>query len=378
MKLSIARRLLASFLFLALAIPAAAFAQSFTRDHALSLEQQGQIPEAEEAWHGVLQQSPHNAEALAHLGLLEARQDQYDNAIAYYRKAVAINPSFPGLQLDLGLALFKSSRFREAADVFQAQLKRNPGDQRLTILAGMSYYGMGSYAKAVPYLKQAAEKDPPNLPLRLTLVHSCLWAKEYACVLDVYKQILSLNAESAEADMLAGEAMDAQGNSAGAIEQFRAAVRANPNEPNVHFGLGYLLWTQKQYPEAAQEFQAELKNNPLQGQARAYLGDTMVRDNDYSAAEPELKQASKQDPSLALPYLDLGIIYASSGRNDEAVAAFQKAIALGPKDVDAHWRLARLYQTMGKHEEAKAEFAKVSEMKKDQDQNSRPPALSIR
>src|SRR5271165_4513952 len=161
----------------------------------------------------------------------------------------------PSLQLNLGLALFKAGKFQEAIQPFNAELIKHPGDQRLTILLGMSHYGMGDYAGAIPYLQEAVKKDTQSLPLRLTLAHSCLWTKQYQCVLDVYKQILDLNAESAEADMLAGEALDEKGDNAGATEQFRAAVRANPKEPNVHFGLGYLLWAQSRFAEAAPEFQ---------------------------------------------------------------------------------------------------------------------------
>ncbi len=104
--------------------------------------------------------------------------------------------------------------------------------------------------------------SPRNLPLRLALAHSCLWTKQNQCVMDVYREILNLDAESAEADMLAGEALDDMKDNEGSTKMFRAAVKANPKEPNVHFGLGYLLWTQKQYPEAATEFQAELANDP--------------------------------------------------------------------------------------------------------------------
>lgn len=356
---------------------ATAFAQSDARVHAVELEQQGRNAEAEEVWRDIVASHPDSAEALAHIGLLEARQDHYGDAIVYYRKALRIRPAYPGLQLDLGLAYFKAGRFREAAQCFQSELRKKQGDQRLTILLGMAFYGFKDYAAAIPYLKQAAARDPQNLPLRLDLAHSCLWAKQFPCVLSVYKQILTLNAESAEADMLAGEAMDAMGNEAGAVEQFRAAERANPNEPNVHFGLGYLLWTQKQYDEAAKEFRAELENNPRNAQVRAYLGDVMIRENDFAGAGPMLEQAIAADPSSALSYLDLGIVYANAGRSTDALEAFQKAIALDPKDVDAHWRLAKLYQSMGKREEAKAEFAKVSAMKREQDANGGRKPLTI-
>lgn len=340
-------------------------AQDGSIQHALTLEQQGQNTEAEQAWQSIARSNPHNAEAFAHLGLVEARQGRYSNAIANYRRALAINPALPGLQMNLGLALFKNKDFKESIKPFTAELKKHPDDERLTILLGMAHYGMGDYFVAIPYLRKAAEKDPQSLPLRLALAHSCLWSKQNQCVLDVYKQILALNAESAEADMLAGEALDETGDTPGATEQFRAAVRSNPKEPNVHFGLGYLLWTQKQFPEAAKEFQAELDNDPQHVQARAYLGDSYVQLNEYAKALPELEKAVAANSSFALVHLDLGIVYGEENRKDQAISELQKAIDLDPTDVAPHWRLAKLYQSMGRKEDAKAEFAKASAMNKE-------------
>ena len=341
------------------------FAQGNIRQDALALEQQGKNAEAAQVWRGIVQGDPHNAEAFAHLGLMEARQEHYDKAIASYREALALSPEFPGLQMNLGLALFKTNQFQASIKPFTAELQKHPGDQRLTILLGMAHYGMGDYLVAIPYLRQAAEKDTQNLTLRLTLAHSCLWSKQYQCVLDTYKEMLTLNAESSEADMLAGEALDAMGDTTAATEQFRAAVRANPKEPDVHFGLAYLLWTQSQYTEAATEFQAELDNDPAHAQARAYLGDCYVQLHDYAKAQVELEKAVTANAPLAMVHRDLGIVYAELGRQDEAVAELQKATALDPKDAGAHWRLARLYQAMGKKEEAKAEFATASAMNKE-------------
>ena len=217
---------------------------------ALALEQHGENVEAEAAWRAYLKVHPSSSEAYAHLGLLEARQERYKDAVPLYRRALELDSRVPGLRLNLGLALFKAGEMKEALQEFYPLLKSAPPSssdrQRLVILIGMCYYGLEEYAKATPYIKEAAASDPQNLALRLTLAHSCLWSKQYQCVLDTYHEILMLNAESAEADMLAGEALDELKNYAGAIEQFRAAVKANPQEPDVHFGLGYLLWTQKQ------------------------------------------------------------------------------------------------------------------------------------
>jgi len=341
------------------------------RQTALTFEQQGDNAKAEAAWRDILKVHPSNPEPYAHLGLLEARQGHYKEAVPLYRKALALNPGLPGVRMNLGLALFKDEDFKQAIPVFLPLLKSQPADaaeaKRLTILIGMAHYGLGEYAQAIPSLKKASADDAQNLPLRLALAHSCLWAKQYPCVLDTYHEILMLNAESAEADMLAGEALDEMKDTPGAIQQFRAAVKADPKAPSVHFGLGYLLWIQKQYDEAMSEFQAELDNNPNHVNAMLYLGDTQMELKHPEIAQPLLEKVLRIDATLALAHLDLGIVYADTGRNDDALKELKEAERLNPEVVSVHWRLGRLYRTMGKKDEAKAEFERASSINKSTD-----------
>lgn len=345
-----------------------AYAQTDLRQQAMSLEQQGRNAESESAWLAISSQQPADPEPWAHLGLLEARQEHYDQAIRYYRKAMAIAPSMPSLRPNLGLAYFKNGDYKQAIEMFQPLLKSNPEDQRLTLLVGMSYYGLGQYAQATPYLKREAAHDAKNLTLQLTLAHSCLFAHEYPCVLDTFHQIVALNAESAEADMLVGEALDEMKDPVGAQREFRAAIAANPKEPNAHFGLGYLLWTKGQYPEAAQQFQAELDNNAQHTLATLYLADSQLQMNKPDPALPLLQKVIALEPDNAMAHRDLGVLYADRSENEKAISELQKAIKLRPGDVNAHYRLGRLYRTMGRREEASAEFKKVSGLNKAEDE----------
>jgi len=334
----------------------------------MALEQQGNNAGAEAAWRAVLRAHPTSAEAYAHLGLLAARQERYKEAVPLYRKALALNPAMPGLRLNLGLALFKGGELRQSLVEFGPLLKSEKAgsDQRLrlTILVGMAHYGLGEYEAASAPLREAAASDPRNLQLRLALAHSCLWSKQYQCVLDTYREILTLNAESAEADMLAGEALDAQKDYDGAIQQFRAAAKADPREPEVHFGLGYILWTQRRYDEAEAELRAELANNPNHAMALAYLGDTEIQLNRAEQAPPLLQKAVAVDPLLELPHLDLGILAADAGRNPQALEELRTAARLAPDDYNVHFRLARLYRALGRMDDARAEFDKTSSLHK--------------
>ncbi|HUB29102.1 MAG TPA: tetratricopeptide repeat protein [Terracidiphilus sp.] len=341
------------------------------RQRAMALEQQGKNQEADAEWRAILKDHPGNPEPLAHIGLLEARLEHYKEAALYDRKALAINPNVPGLRLNLALALFKDGNLKQAVPEFETLRKdASPGTpdyQRATILAGMAYYGLAEYAKAAPYLKEAADRDPNNLPLLLALEHSYLWSNQLKYVLDVYRQILTVNPDSAEADMVAGEALDQMKDNAGATEMFRAAVKADPKQPNAHFGLGYLLWSQKNYAEAAREFQAELANDPQHAQSMLYLADADIQMNQLDQARPLLEAEIKIQPSFPLAHLDLGIIESQAGHNAEALREFTLAAKMDPTDVNAHWRLARLYRTMGKNELANAEFDKARTLNKQAD-----------
>ncbi len=342
------------------------------RDTALALEQQGNVEAAEAAWRAILKASPDNAEACANIGFLESQQQHYSEAVHYYRRALAVGPAVPALRMNLGLALFKAGEMREAARVLEPLYRTTaPGSeqaQRLRLLLGMADYGSAQYAAAVPYLKEAMARDPQNLPYRLVLAHSCLWSKQYQCVLDVYHQILTLNAESAEADMLAGEAYDEMRDHEDAIQQFRNAVKADPKVPGVHFGLGYLLWCQNRFDEAAQQFKLESQNSPNDAESIAYWADSEVRLEHPDAARPLLEKALQLNSHQELPWLDLGIIDSGTGHDEVGLRELKTAAHIAPSDVQVHWRLARLYQSMGDKTEASAEFALTKNLNKQADE----------
>ena len=338
------------------------------RQNARVLQESGRYAEAADEWRVYLKAHPESAEGYADLGLIEARQEHYKEAIPLYRKALVIDPRMSGIRLNLGLAYFKSAAMKEAIETFTPLLKTFPDDSpdhiRVTTLIGMAHFSLGEYAAAIPFLKSAAIADPQNILYRFSLAQSCLNTRQYQCVLDAYQELLKLNGESAAADMLAGQAYDEMKNTNGAIEQFRAAVKADPKWPNAHFGLGYLLWTQNQCDEATKEFQAELDNVPENPQAMTFLADCKVQLGQPGEALPLLEKALKIDPRIAKAHLNLGIIDQDQGRQQDALRELTTAVRLTPQDSNIHWRLARLYQAMGRKEEAKLEFEKTSSLKK--------------
>jgi tetratricopeptide (TPR) repeat protein len=332
------------------------------RANAIAFEQRGENAEAEQAWRTIAETDPRNAEALAHLGLLEARQNRLENAIGFYRRAIALNPELPGLQMNLGLALFKGAQFPDAMKAFSAEIEKHPDDQRLTILLGMAHYGMKDYFVAIPYLRRAANHDPQNLTLRMALARSCLLSKQYGCVMDVHREIKLLKPEAASADMLAAEALDAQRDHDGAVAQARAALQANPDEINAHFALAYLLWKKGEWAEAVREFKAELERYPENTEARIYLADSQVQGGDFAAALPELQKVVASGSSEALLHLDLGTIAAKQGHTEDAFREFSAATKIASANAEISLRIAKQLELLGRTEESRLERERANRL----------------
>lgn len=182
-------------------------------------------------------------------GTALAREGEYDLAIEHYKGALRQNPHLPGLQLNLGLAYFKSNHPREAAAAFEEAVRTDSDSFQARALLGMSCYGAGRYRDAAAQLKFASGAEPDNMELPYNLAQSYLWSEQYPEALREFQFLLSKDPDSAPVHILLGETQDASGRTEAATAEFEAAVRASIVPPDAHFGLGYLYWKQRRYEE---------------------------------------------------------------------------------------------------------------------------------
>ena len=156
--------------------------------------------------------------------------------------------------------------------------------------------------------------------------------------------------------------MDAMHDADGAIKQLQASVQAHPQEPNLHFALGYLLWTKSEWAEAAQEFQAELQHNPQNVNAQIYLADSQVQQSDFTTPLAQLQTIVVTHPSEPLVHLDLGLINARNGHTDEAVRELRTAAEQDPESGYVQLRAAKQLELLGRSEDAKVARDRASHL----------------
>jgi Tfp pilus assembly protein PilF len=159
------------------------------------------------------------------------------------------------------------------------------------------------------------------------------------------------------------EALDGLSRPEEALLELKAAIAKSPAEPNVHFAMGYIYWSQQKDDEAEREFRLELDRDPANAPAWAWLADVLIRRNEFQKAKPLLDKALAIDSSVRIAHLDLGIVFAQNKQYDLAIKAFKEAIRLDNSKTDAHFRLARVYQDAGKPAESAAELAIVRQLR---------------
>ncbi len=141
-----------------------------------------------------------------------------------------------------------------------------------------------------------------------------------------------------------------------AVENVKAKVRANPNDPNLRVSLGMALGADGQFSAAVEQFNNALTlNEELVGAYRG-LGLVAYLQKDYDAATNyllkivELTESSEyQDVnnSREEALFTLGIIAIEQKNYEDAVGYLKGALRIRRADSDTYYQLARAYRGLG-------------------------------
>ncbi len=341
---------------------------SQTAEQAQRLQARGDWKGAEQTWRALLERAPQDYRLWSSLGIALSHQDRYREAIAAYRKALAIRQDDAQTELNLGITYFKSGKLPDAIAPLRSAAAALGDNTQIDTLLGMSLFGTGKYTEAATYLQRASASDPANLGLQQVLAESYLYGKQYDKAQTEFERMLVRDPDSANVHMLLGEAYDANGQLEPAIKEFQTAAQKG-NLPNLHFGLGYLLWKDHKYDRAEAEFRKELSTDPQNYQALAYLGDVLIKRGATAEARKCLRQSIAIHDSIWLTHFHLGVLAEDEKRYGDAIAELRRAIALNGSRPEPHYRLAQVLKATGQSKAARLELAKVAKLheRKDED-----------
>jgi tetratricopeptide (TPR) repeat protein len=258
------------------------------------------VPEAIQAFESVLSIDRNDAPTLQVLGQVYLQQGEFDKAQTLFeRLLVDKNARAAGLA-GLGKVALARRDYRAAIDRFEEALKLWPAASRLRQPLAMAYQGIGDRAKADENLKQFAVGDGEP------------------AVDDPIADALGDKVAASKVLLRRGQRFGKAARFDLAEKAFRAAVAADPNDPEALANLGISL---------------------------ANLG--RIRE-----AEESLTKALAMDDTNAVAHISLAVVYDRQGRDQAAIDQYVAALAHDPENAQARVYLADAKMRTGKPAEA--------------------------
>src|ERR1700730_7832504 len=208
----------------------------------------------------------------AHFTAAQQAHDRQDYAAAEreYRAVLAVSPHFAEVHMNLRLVYQLQNRSDEAMTELRRALKIKPSLTGANFFLGVDYCKMGDGAKAIPYLKAAAQEEPYRPDIGSWLATAQEMSGEIQAEVTTLKRTLDLQPRdldllyllghayerlgkeevinlqrvapgSSRAEQLLAESYAASSDWPFAVIRFRNALAATSGRPGLHVELGEVL-----------------------------------------------------------------------------------------------------------------------------------------
>ena len=127
-----------------------------------------------------------------------------------------------------------------------------------------------------------------------------------------------------------GWALLREGDAPGSEEQFRAALRINPQSDNAHNNLGRALCLQGRLAEAVEHYREAVRVNPGLAPGHFNLGVALKSLGQDDEAISHLTETARLAPDHAETYVELGALLVKQGRVRDAMDSYRRALRYNP------------------------------------------------
>ena len=280
-----------------------------------ALVQQGRLDEARKLVLEQLQRTPASIEGLNMLGIIEIQRQDFTSAESAFRNALRIAPASVKTHVNMGNLYMAQKQADPAEKEFHAALRVDPANEDANYNLGVLLMAKGLPAEAIPHF---ARIHPANVATSFNLIHAYFQTKR-----------------NAEALRLAAE-----------------LSKQNEADVQVHFSLGAMLASAKQYPQAQAELERADALQPGTFEILYNLGQTFLRNNENPKAEVALSRALKLKPETPDALYLLAQVYEKESRPLDALDLLVRAHKIVPENIDIIYLMAQVSISQNYYEDA--------------------------
>lgn len=324
------------------------------------------------------------------------REQDYDRAIADYKKIVQVNPSSSAAWSNMGAAWFAKGNIPEASKAFEHAARLQPENRDFAFNAGLSLIREDKCEASERYLRQSLQSLEHRAAARYLLGLCAFVSQDWKKAKDLLLVAEAVGEESAETyymlaiaarksrdpeqakrafkvlcnkypdssllHELVGELSDQSDTSDEAQKEMALAISESPVAPGLHSKYGLLLWKTHRLSDAKEAFQQELTIDPHSYSAMHYLGDIAEKSNQLPQALKWYEGALREQPQSGEAHLAAGRVLELEGRREDALRQLLLSFPALNGDASAHWLTARVMKELGMNRQAASELSKVREI----------------
>ncbi len=290
------------------------------------------------------------------------RSDYANKAIEEYRLAIANDPSSDYLNAGLAELYAKTGRIRDAVLEAQDILKRDGNNLEARRLLGRIYLRSlgdmqaGTQSQeilklAIDQYEQIVKLDPKSVEDHLLLGRLYRLNNELLKAENEFKAAVKIQPDSEEAVTTLAYLYNEEGDSNRALEVLNT-VPEKARTAKLYSALGYTYEQQKEYKQAVDAYRksTELDHDNLD--AVRGLAQNLMNDGQIDAALEQYKAIVDADPSDAQTYMRIAEINRRAGKFDQAMDALKKANTVVPDSLEVQYNIAVIDEAQGKYDDA--------------------------
>jgi tetratricopeptide (TPR) repeat protein len=307
-------------------------------------EKNQDYPRAEEWFRKAVVEEPNNWEAHFYLALSLAQQEKYAEAEKPFSKAMELaeevkkeiiysnQHSFFVKNYNKGITANSVMDYEEALEYFKKAVAVEPGYAKGHVNLGVTYSLLGDEEQALEAFKKAVEVGPDEVDGWRNLGITYRRMEDYSSAREAYEKVVELDAEDIDGLRSLGEMYFMEENYEKALDSYRKAAEKKGDEPWLQFQMGAAYFSSKQFSESAVAYQkaaalSKQSDEDLYKNSMFNLSSAYLRLEQYEEAVATLQQLLEIEKTADV-HERLGQAYAKQGDSAKALEEYKKAEAL--------------------------------------------------
>ncbi|NNF65899.1 MAG: tetratricopeptide repeat protein [Gammaproteobacteria bacterium] len=259
--------------------------------------------------------------------------------------------------LKTAIRLHRNGRLQAAHDSYEQLIKKWPDDARLRSLFGQLKLQMGLSESALAELRQAAELDPQDKRIALTLARGLAAGQRVDEALNIVHRVLADDDSSAGAWATLAAVHRNRDDHVNELVALERASELASDDVSILIARSNAEAANSFTERAIETLQEATRLSPRNPRLLNNLGALYLRRNNLDAALAVLQQAIEITPDYATALSNLAIVQHRLGKLDAARSSAERALKSAPDNIDARCELATILMAQGDLAGADAGFS---------------------